>query len=288
MKYLKLIVFILVYFDFNCALGQKLASDSTLEVITWNLEWFGNPDKGPKDEFTQMKTAAEILFKLGNVDVIVFEEICDSKLFKRLADTVGFNFYLSPGSDNNQKIGLFYSKQIEVIDTPLQILQESKKTFAQRIPLQITVRHKRVGEVTIIGMHLKANIPSASEEDREDSYQRRQESVRLIKDYVTKNYSNSKVVLLGDWNDDVDVSNHLSKETPFKTLLNDPNFRFITYYLTFSFNQSSKYGGIIDHICISNELYSNFRSSAIIDVQNEFKKYVEICSDHFPVYSIFE
>ena len=236
-----------------------------------------------------MQKAFDVIQELGLVDVIVFQEICDRSLFERLADTSGYNFYLSPGSDNVQKLGVFYSKDLELVFKPSQILEEHKHTFAQRLPIKITFRHGTLGEVSVIGLHLKANIPRADFDAREDSYQRRKQSAVILQEYIKNELSAEKVVIVGDWNDDVDISNHENKETPFKSLIDDDlSFRFVTYYLSYAMIESSKYGSVIDHICISNELFSSYRSSSVVGVKEQVQNYIKDCSDHFPVYVVFE
>lgn len=290
MKRIIISILLTIFSALSYCYSQTLASDNTLEVLTWNIEWFGSTasNKGPKNKKKQMQVASQVIFDLGQVDVIMFEEICDSALFKKLADTTGYNFYLSPGSNSIQKIGLFYSKSLEIIEKPNQILMDHKSTFAQRQPVRFTFKHSKIGEVTVIGLHLKAHIPSATEQEQQDSYNRRKESALLIQNYIKSNLDSKKVIVLGDWNDDVDVSNYNNQETPFRSIIDDSSLRYVTFYLSFAMIQSSKYGSVIDHICISNELFSCFRSSAVVGVKDKFKKYIEECSDHYPVYSVFE
>ena len=267
---------------------NKLASDKTLEVLTWNLEWFGDT-KGPSDNNKQMQNAAKILSELGSVDVIVFEEICDGKLFKRLADTLGYNYFVSPGKESDQKISIMYSKNMQVIELPAQIFPEHKNTFAQRQPIQFTFKHPTIGEVTVIGLHLKANTSKDMPEKQLDSYERRKESAKILRDYVSTKLGSKKVIILGDWNDDIDISNYDGKETPLKSILDDKTLKFVTAHLTLTNVESSKYGSVIDHICISNEIFANFSGSGIlISVKDKIKKYIDECSDHYPVYSIYE
>ena len=83
-------------------------------------------------------------------------------------------------------------------------------------------------------------------------------------------------------------SNFNNKETPFSSILEVDYLRFVSHYLSLTMNQSSKYGSIIDHICISNDLFPNYRSCAIVGVENEILNYLESCSDHYPVYVVFE
>lgn len=277
--------------------SQTLASKDNLEVLTWNLEWFGSDneipkdDKGPDDEILQMENASTVLNKFGNLDVIAFQEICDEQLFKQLAEKSNYNYYISPGKGGYQEIGMFYSKELEVVESPKQILVDQKYQFSYRPPVIATFKHETVGEFTIIAIHLKAHRPSYSYEDNEKSYNRRKKSSEILAKYIHDNLDDEKVIIVGDWNDDVDISNFNDKPTPFAEMLSDESFRFTSMFLSYSFNESSKYGNVIDHVCIhvciSDELFPYHLNTSITGAENIIKNYIKTTSDHFPVVAVF-
>jgi exonuclease III len=284
MKKLICILFMVIY---HYSLSQSLSQDNTLEVVTWNLEWFGNTDKGPDDEELQLQNALKIIDKMGKPDIIVFEEITTRSHFENLASQAGYHVYLSPGSDYHQKIGVFYSDQVLLVDSSKQILVDQKHQFAQRPPVLTKFNHAAVGDFNVIGFHLKAHIPSATTEQKQDSYDRRKLASELISNYIKDSLNSDKVIVLGDWNDDIDISNYDDKVTPFTILLEDQTVDFVTKYLSYGLNKSSKYGSVIDHILISNELFSDYDGCGIFNTMDLGLDYIESTSDHFPVFSIF-
>lgn len=273
--------------------SQTLASDKNLEVMTWNLEWFGsdNPDPkkdmGPDDEDLQLQNATTVLQKFGDIDVIAFQEICDEQRFKQLAEKSNYNYYISPGKGGYQEIGMFYSKELEVVKAPKQILIEHKYEFSYRPPVIATFKHEKLGEFTVIAIHLKAHRPSKPDQENQKSYDRRQKSSQILFEYIHKNLDDQKVIVLGDWNDDIDNSNFNNLPTPFGSVLDDTTFRYTTYFLSYSFNKSSKYGSVIDHICISDELFPYHLNTSISGAEHLIKNYISTTSDHFPVYAVF-
>jgi exonuclease III len=284
---MKKLLFLLLVFIAPNSFSQTLSRENTLEVVTWNLEWFGNEQRGPEDEALQLQNALVVIDKMGKPDVIVFEEITTRAHFEELANQADYHFYLSPGADAYQKIGIFYSNEVLLVDSSKQILVDEKHQFAQRPPVLTKFNHAAVGDFNVIGFHLKAHIPRATTEDKQDSYDRRKLSAQLISRYIRDSLNNDQVIVLGDWNDDIDVSNYDGKETPFKTLLEDQTVDFITKYLSFSLNKSSKYGSVIDHILISNELFNDYEGCGIFNTMDLGLDYIESTSDHYPVFSIF-
>lgn len=96
------------------------------------------------------------------------------------------------------------------------------------------------------------------------------------------------MIVLGDWNDDIDVSNYNKKETPFIALKNDPTVDFVTKYLSYGRNSSSIYGSVIDHILITNELFDDYDRSGIFYTLDLDLDYIDTTSDHYPVFSVFK
>jgi len=270
----------------------SLCNENTLEVLTWNVEWFGfdhevpKNDKGPDDEQLQMSNVIAILDTLGYPDIIVFQEICDRPMFKKMAGELNYDYYLSPGSNKYQKVGIFYHKKLEVLTAPKQILISDKHQFAQRPPVFAEFKHENLGEVSIIGMHLKAHRPRDPEVKKQDSWERRKRASELVQKYIADSLVDKQVIALGDWNDDIDLSNYEPNPTPFSSLLNDTTGRFVTEYLSLTYNESSKYGSVIDHIYVTDDLFDNFVYSGIIAVKELQRSFLKETSDHYPVYVV--
>lgn len=284
---IKLWVFLIVPLCAQAQLPNKrLGGESTLEIGTWNIEWFGSDQKGPSNDELQLENVVKNLEFL-NFDVIGLEEIVDQTFFEKLVNETGYQGIRSDPNSKQQETALLWNPNaVELIEEKV-ILPSHKKTFAQRLPHLFSFKDKTGvldDNFYVIVIHLKAHIPRSSIQAKEDSYKRRKESGVLLAEYIDKNLDMEKVFVIGDWNDDIDVSNYDSKETPFLSLINSGNYEFATSHLSWEGASSSKYGNVIDHILISNELFDTSYQTGIVYFSTYDKNYIETTSDHFPTY----
>lgn len=291
---MKIVCLLAIYLSSYYGFAQTLSDHESLEVVTWNLQWFGHhhpdtrQDKGPKDEELQVNNALKVIEAMGKPDLILFQEITSDNFFRQLAQRSGYRYFLSPGGEGKQRIGLFHNDQVTSIGEPQQILVNKKKQFAQRPPVLAKFSHSSVSEFYVIGFHLKAHWPPAPQNEKIKSWKRRKKAAELTKEYLEQHLEGEKVIVLGDWNDDVDVSNLKGYETPFKNFLPDPTVRFVTKYLSFSNNKSSKHGSVIDHVLITDDLFSDFVGTGVFNALDMKLDYHKTISDHYPVFVVFE
>ncbi len=114
-----------------------------------------------------------------------------------------------------------------------------------------------------IVLHLKAFA------DR-SSYDIRVSAAALLKDYLDTQLPNERVIVLGDWNDDVDVS--IAKDsttgsylpTPFQNFLDDTvDYTFVTRPLSLAGQRSTVSNSqFIDHQLLSTELLASYVSNS--------------------------
>ncbi len=269
--------------------NEKFGKDHQLEIATWNIEWFGHTSKGPDDEDLQLEKIKNFIAFL-NFDIIGLQEIVKQDHFEDLVAQTSMEGKRSKPSSNRQEVALLWNPaSVELLDDR-KILEPDKHSFAQRPPHLFKFKDKTGAlgdDFYVIVLHLKAHIPSSSNADKLDSYNRRKKAGELLADYVNTNLANENVIILGDWNDDVDVSNFKPKETPFKSLIASPNFDFATAHLSWAGAASSKYGSVIDHILISNELFDEQYQTGIVSLKTYDKNYIKEASDHYPTYIIF-
>ena len=115
---------------------------------------------------------------------------------------------------------------------------------------------------------------------------RRDEAVEL-KDYLDVNLPLQRVLVLGDWNDDLDASIAKPNPSPFQGFLDDPeDYTFVTKPLTDS-RQSTTVGypDPIDHQLASNELRADYVGGSLTVVRPSLSGYGSNTSDHYPVTS---
>ncbi|MEP1782116.1 endonuclease/exonuclease/phosphatase family protein [Reichenbachiella sp.] len=290
MKKIILTCFLVPQFAFSQLPSEKFGQDNVLEIATWNIEWFGNTQKGPSDEDLQLRKIKENLEFL-NFDIIGLQEIVNQAHFEELVSQSGMEGIRSKPSSNRQEISIMWNpNSVELLENK-QILVSDKHSFAQRPPHMFKFRDKTgaIGsDFFVIVLHMKAHIPSSSFSDKEDSYNRRKKAAGLLADFIDSNLSDDKVMVIGDWNDDVDTSNFKPRETPFKSLIASPNYEFATAHLSWGGSASSKFGSVIDHILISNELFDEQYQTGIVTLSTYDKDYIKKASDHFPAYIMFK
>ncbi|MCG8902067.1 T9SS type B sorting domain-containing protein [Tenacibaculum finnmarkense] len=317
--------------DINCAKKyqhppldhDKISKDKTLDIVTWNIEWFGDEKKSPaagnpnSDEI-QKEKVKQVLLNL-DADIIAVQEIIDIDLFKELiAELPTYDFILSdavsyPNSTSGtpQKLGFIYKKSVVSLksskallktihpyyngndESALQNFPDPKKSrfFASgRLPFLMTADitiDNQTKEVNFIVLHARANTSAAKAQSK---YDMRKYDVETLKKELDANFSTKNIVLLGDYNDDVDqtvVANDvIGDATTYDTFVQDAsNYTIVTSALSkANFRSYASMGNMIDHITISNELTNNYLLGSE-KVHYEFYNnlYEKTTSDHFPV-----
>jgi hypothetical protein len=67
------------------------SSASTLEVVSWNVEWFGANFDGPADDNLQEVNVKKVLRYL-NADLYGLVEVVDTAHFRKVVDSLGINW----------------------------------------------------------------------------------------------------------------------------------------------------------------------------------------------------
>ncbi|MCG8202999.1 InlB B-repeat-containing protein [Tenacibaculum finnmarkense genomovar finnmarkense] len=317
--------------DINCAKKyqhpplehDKISKDKTLDIVTWNIEWFGDEKKSPaagnpnSDEI-QKEKVKQVLLNL-DADIIAVQEIIDIDLFKELiAELPAYDFILSDAvsypnsiSGTPQKLGFIYKKSVVSLksskallktihpyyngndESALQNFPDPKKSrfFASgRLPFLMTADvtiDNQTKEVNFIVLHARANTSIAKAQSK---YDMRKYDAETLKKELDANFSTKNIVLLGDYNDDVDqtvVANDvIGNATTYDAFVQDAsNYTIVTSALSkANFRSYASMGNMIDHITISNELTNNYLLGSE-KVHYEFYNnlYEKTTSDHFPV-----
>jgi len=260
-------------------------SDSTIDIMTWNMEYF------PKNGSTTINEAA-IIIKDLDVDIIAVEEISDTLAFKQLLSQLpGWAGIVSPEVYNDgtyQKVGLLYNQTIAtVIDW--QLLFEDDDYAFPRAPIEFTLNIVENGnslDFRLIVVHLKAY----SGEDNEARRRSAVESLKLYIDEQVQISADDDFVLTGDFNDHLEDP---PQDNVFTAILEDTsNYSVLTKPLSGYFGSYIGYSepNLIDHVIISSDALTEFGSGGItqalyLDEQNP--DYAATVSDHRPVLARF-
>jgi exonuclease III len=262
----------------------SFGSDSTLDVITWNIEWF------PKNGTTTKDYVREILLKL-NADVIAIQEVDDISVFEELVGEMpGYSFKW----ETSYFSGLAYIYNTETID-----LLDYREIFTTNPYWNTFPRSPKILEfnfrgnpVIVINNHWKCcgdgylDVNNTADEEN-----RRYMAANLLKSYIDENYSDTKVILTGDLND---VLTDDSTHNVFRHYLADPNYRFADDEIANGPSNGWSYPSWpshLDHFLINSPLFEDFEnpssSCSVIKLENYFtggwSTYDGQVSDHRPV-----
>jgi exonuclease III len=275
----------------------QIGSDSLLDIGCWNIEWFGDATNGPSDELLQYTNVKNILNNT-DIDIWGLAEVSNPTTFNSLlTEMVKYDAVVSTFSQT-QKTALIWKKnKFDVINSG-NILTESiyNYDFAGRPPLEVVLRSKDTLPTDTFYcyvLHLKANTGNQSE--KESSYTRRKNAAGYLKTFLDQNRKQKKVIVLGDWNDDLDESivsvngNYLV--SPFANFISDSSRYFYpSLWLTTSNKQSTvSFPNMIDHHLISSSLKDSFyiQNSALVMTQtaSQIPNFGNSTSDHYPILS---
>lgn len=306
--------------------GSSYPKVETLDVVCYNLEFFGTDVKdtsgkefGPTDDALQVNNVRTVLQTI-NADIYGVEEVADDAAFntlvsgltgydKILSDKWSYSFNTPDPNFPPQKVGFIYNTStVQVVSSRVMFAKmyddirggnssllpgypttASSFWSSGRLPFMVTFDITINGfkkRIRVIDIHAKSGSATAD-------YNRRKYDVQLLRDSLVAHYANDNIILVGDYNDDVDVSIAAPAITnsSFKSFVDDAtNFNTLTYSIStagaFSFPSSSSF---LDHIITSNELTNTYITNSITveDPRTYISNYTNTTSDHLPVSARF-
>lgn len=270
----------------------------SLDIGNWNIEWFGDAANGPTNDALQLSNVRDVIAG-ADIDIWGFEEVVDTTEWNQLkAQLPGYTgilanesivtdgpaFY-SGFSNTEQKVALLFKSSVATLLGARIILTANDYDFAGRPPMEVKLRVTLNGvteDVVVIVLHNKCCSDDAS-------WQRRQNASVALKNYLDTTYPTQKVWVIGDWNDDTDVSITVGSPTPWANFLNDPaRYTFPTKALSDAgISSSTGYPDFIDHQLFTNEGGAIYiaNSATAFRADTYVPSYATTTSDHFPVYS---
>lgn len=271
----------------------KIGSDDRLDVMTWNVEWFGSSSNGPTNDDLQLTYVTDIINTI-DVDLIAVQEISDVAYWNRLLfNCQDYSGVLSTWNQT-QKTGLLYKKEDFDFLYQKHILPNYEYDFGGgRLPLEVGLMPKhpnwrKTDTLRIWVLHMKANTGSTS--SKVLAYNRRYNSGLALKLYIDNLGKHNKGVVLGDWNDDFDQSILTGYASPYQNWIKDTNYVVNSYGLSLSKQRSTVgYSDMIDHIVSSPGMKLDVirDSTMVLYADKWISNYGNIVSDHYPVYSRF-
>jgi hypothetical protein len=294
-------------FIFFFAVSEAQSPD-TLSVVSWNIEWFGSPSNGPSNDNLQETNVIKVLRYL-KADIYGLCEVVDTVRLRRVTDSLGskYNFFISsfgstapsPSSPNwstAQKLAFIYRKDVfSNIQTRAMLNNGSNAYYnfaSGRYPYLFNANVSKNGKkrnINFILLHAKSGATTTD-------YTRRRDAARELKDTLDADFSNRPLVLMGDFNDELEGSIVTGYISPYDIIVKDSVKSATNYYNPISLiperageRSTISYSNVIDHQVINKRMDSMYiRESVDIrqDVINSVPDYLSrTTSDHYPVSS---
>lgn len=290
-----LCLFCTVYhFEINAQNLPSIGKSDALELANWNLEWFGKTAAGfgPDDDVLQQKLILEVIAK-ADVDIWGFCEIAVPGAFDSMMRKLpAYQAVLAPYLPE-QKTALIFRKDLFTLAGSRLLGTAQKDSFStRRFPLEVRLVPKLdigIDTLFLIVLHLKAN--TGNDSSKMAAYNSRKRSSEWLKMHLGTNMKNRFCMVLGDWNDDVDVSIYNQLPSPFVNM-QSPGFPYLFISKKFSdagSGTTTSYKDAVDHQLISASLQSKYQKDScfIWRLDRFIPAYAGTCSDHYPVYSLF-
>lgn len=290
--------------------AQAQSSASTLDIVSWNIEYFGAPyNSGPTDKDLQEFNTKRIM-RMLNADLYGVLEVVDSMRFRRLVDSLGQNeygFVIAPFCSGNstgtgaswtsgQKTAFIYRKSIFTNVRTRGIMRNSSTGYTNwasgRFPFLFSATATINGtskDINVILIHGKSG-------SAQSDYDKRFGAAQELKDTLDAQFNNTLNLIIGDYNDALNTSIYpgatVSSYTPIISDSTDADsYKSITLPLGVA-GQSTmiNFPNVIDNHVISNEVLPFYIAGSVkvrTDVTTVVSDYVTAhnTSDHYPVFS---
>ncbi|RLC58704.1 MAG: hypothetical protein DRH89_00395 [Candidatus Cloacimonadota bacterium] len=264
-------------------LNLNFGSEPTLEVVTWNIEHF------PKDFSTTVDYVTQIIRGV-NADVYALQEIENNFKFDTIIEILNnvdpentWDGYRASSAYYSINLAYIYKSNQLQIDDIYEIYQDDWYAFP-RSPLVMELSFNG-NDIIVINNHLKAGSDSDDEARRLDACQK-------LDTYISENWYNNEVLLVGDLNDDITEPEN---SNVFWSFINEP-LEYVFTDMEIAEGPSvywsyPSWPSHLDHILITNELFDEFsledsdiqvlRVDELLD--GGWSEYDNNVSDHRPV-----
>ncbi len=289
--------------------GNTYARSATLDVVNWNLLWFGSSasGQGPANDDQAQVNIKRIMDSL-DADLYAFVEVVDINRFRNLIESLpGYGYVVSdycsnapdPSSNNyavGQKLAFAYRRSVITNVTARGMMRNSTSAAANwaagRFPYLMqadVVNGNATKRISFISLHGKAGNTA-------DDFQRRKAGAKELKDTLDASFNAANVIILGDFNDDLDstISEGISPAlSSYDDLVKDSTdadrYKSVSLLLSKTgHNSIIGYADVVDHVVISNEMETDYLNGSVRlvrDATDWISNYATTTSDHLPVLS---
>jgi hypothetical protein len=292
-------------------MANSYARTATLDVVNWNIEWFGSAaaGQGPVNDDLAQANIKRVMDSL-DADLYAFAEVVDVNRFKSLIESLsGYAYVVADFASNapdgsgsayasGQKLAFAYRKSVISNIEARGLLKNSPTASANwasgRFPYLMradVVNGTSTRKINFLLVHGKSGNTSTD-------HKRRLDGAKELKDTLDANFNAAHLILLGDFNDDLDstISTGITPAlTSYDPIVKDStdSDRYKSLSMILSNNGSYSvlgYEDVVDHLVISNELEDLYVPGSVRlvrAVESWISDYANTTSDHYPLLSRF-
>jgi endonuclease/exonuclease/phosphatase family metal-dependent hydrolase len=269
---------------------DTVSKSRTLDVTTWNLEWYGSADtaKGQSNKDLQ-RQRIRIIMDTVQADIFALQEVVTDEALAALSDSLkgSYGRLFATEVTSDQKLAYIYNtKTIKPADNGLAVNGGARAWGNGRFPYRLTL-DATIGDVTkrisIFNIHAKATSDSTAADD----YERRKTDAETFHQYLKDFYGDQNIIVTGDFNDRL-LTTTVDSTLPscYAVFLNDQDNWYATTADLERQGLSSYIGfnrGFLDHMLISNEIKPLHYRSFVESPERYLTSYSSTVSDHRPV-----
>lgn len=283
-------------------------STDTLVVVNWNIEWFGSYINGPGDENRQEANVVKVLRYL-KADLYGLNEIVDTMRLRRVVDSLGsdYGYYVStfasgaaspfsPNWSDAQKLAFVYRKSVFSNIRTRAMLNNGSSAYynfaSGRFPYLFNANVSKNGKkrnISFVLIHAKAGASGTD-------YNRRRDGAIELKDTLDPSFSTHPMILMGDYNDELQGSISGYTVSPYDVIVRDSIKTNNNYYHSITLpaelagkRSTISFSSTIDHQVINKKMDSMYVAGSA-DIRHDVVEVVpdylsRSTSDHYPVSS---
>jgi endonuclease/exonuclease/phosphatase family metal-dependent hydrolase len=267
--------------------ADTVSKNRTLDITTWNLEWFGWADstRGPFNKTLQRQRIRTIMDTI-KADIYALQEVLTDEALASLSDSIvgGYRRFFATDVPSDQKMAYIYNPAtITPISTGLAVNGGAQAWANGRFPFKMTFDVAGGKRMVVFNIHGKATDSATAQTD----YERRKADAETFHAYLRDFYADSSVILLGDFNDRL-IGTNIDSTLPscYSVFLNDTQGWKATTLPLEQEGLSSYLGfnrSFIDHIMINRNLVPVYYRAYLESPERYLTSYSSTVSDHRPV-----
>jgi trimeric autotransporter adhesin len=290
--------------------GNTYTKDKTLDVVAWNIQWFGSTTsgQGPTDDNLAQANAKIVMDNL-DADIYGMSEMVDTARLGALTRSLAGDFgyfvaeFCSLATNTTtgnyaigQKNAFIYRKNMFSNMSVRGLLRTSTPAYTSwasgRFPYLLEADVTLNGTTkpySFIVIHGKSG-------DLLTDYTRRKDGAKELKDTLDANFNTKRIILFGDFNDDLDESITAGQAvSSYDDIIKDSTDADSYFSATLPLSRTGVAStvsnpGMIDHCVISNEALLDYvpgSATLVTTVAALVSGYSFNLTDHYPVLSRF-